>query len=99
MPEPFFDIGTTISIPKDDLDLIIAALEGMGFDVVGPQVKDHTIIHGPLQHKSDLPVGFRSQQKNGSYRLIKTTESNHFDYANGPHSWKQYFFPPKSELM
>jgi sulfhydrogenase subunit beta (sulfur reductase) len=99
MSEPSVDVGTTISIRKSELDALLAKLWQMGYEVVGPQVKDHTVIHAPLKTASELPVGYSSQQEPGKFRLVKTTNQDYFDVTVGPHSWKQYFFPPKSELM
>lgn len=99
MPDPFLDIGTTISVQKTQLDNLISKLVQMGYEIVGPQVKDYTIVHGPLTGVSELPVGFSSVQKPGRYQLVRSGHQNYFDVTTGPHSWKQYFFPPKSTLM
>jgi ferredoxin len=99
MTDPFLDIGTTISVQKAQLDNLISRLGQMGYEVVGPQVKDSTIIYGPLNGLSEMPAGYSSSQKPGRYQLVRSGHQNYFDVTTGPHSWKQYFFPPKSTLM
>jgi sulfhydrogenase subunit beta (sulfur reductase) len=99
MYDTFLDVGTTISINKPQLDRLISRLAQMGYEVVGPQVKDSAIVHGTIKEISELPVGMECEQKPGRYQLITAGHQNYFDITNGPHSWKQYFFPPKSTLM
>jgi formate hydrogenlyase subunit 6/NADH:ubiquinone oxidoreductase subunit I len=99
MPSAFIEVGTTVSIPKSELDNLVEVIRSMGYEVVGPKVKDYTVIHGPLTSASDLPIAYTSHQAPGEYRLIQNGHQNYFDVTNGPHSWKQYFFSPKSELM
>jgi len=99
MFETFLDIGTTVSIRKPELDHLLAVIKSMGYEIVGPKVKDHTIIHDSLESADELPVGYTSQQEPGKYKLIQSGNQNFFDVTTGPHSWKQYFFPPKSEMM
>lgn len=99
MFETFLDIGTTVSIRKPELDHLLAVIQSMGYEIVGPKVKDHTIVHASLETADELPVGYASQQEPGKYKLTQSRNQNFFDVTNGPHSWKQYFFPPKSEMM
>lgn len=99
MAEPFLEIGTTISIQKAELDRLITRLAHLGYQVIGPRVKDHTLIHAPLKSAAQLPFGFSSHQEPGKYTLVKGNHNNYFEITTGPQSWKQYFFPPKSEMM
>jgi len=99
MTDAFMDVGTTIAIQKEELEHLFARLVQMGYEVVGPQVKDNTIVHAPLKSISELPFGFRSLQDSGTYKLEPTNQSDYFGVNTGPQSWKEFFFPPKSELM
>lgn len=98
MAEPFLEIGTTISIQKTDLDHLLSRLNQMGYQVIGPKVKDHTVIFAPLDTVAELPLGYRSHQEPGKFTLVQDDHPYYFGVTTGPHSWKQYFFPPKSEL-
>jgi len=92
------EVGTTITIAKSSLDQLITNLRETGYQVVGPQVKDHTVILGPLDGIEDLPQGYTSEESPGSYRLVEEG-SNYFDVTSGPHTWKKYFFPPRTDLL
>jgi ferredoxin len=99
MNDAFLEVGTRVSIQKSELDDLFKVVKQTGYKVIGPKVKDRTIVLAPLQNASDLPIGYQSHQEPGTYKLAKNGEQNYFDVTSGPHSWKQYFFPPKSELM
>lgn len=99
MSESFLDVGTTVSILKSELDDLFTRFNQLGYQVVGPKAKDHTIIHTDLNTAADLPRGYSSHQEPGKYHIRQTGHQNYFGVTTGPHAWKQYFFPPKSELM
>jgi ferredoxin len=99
MPDTFLDVGTTISIQKPQLEKLITGLSSMGYEVIGPKEKDAAIVHESIQGMSDLPLGLQSEQAPGSFRLTRTGNQDYFDVTPGPHSWKQFFFPPRSTLM
>lgn len=99
MAEIRLEMGTAVALPKSALPGLLANLTQMGYQIVGPQVKDNTIIYAPLSQAEDLPRGYLSEQKPGSYRLVYTGHENYFDITPGPHSWKMLFFPPRSQLV
>jgi formate hydrogenlyase subunit 6/NADH:ubiquinone oxidoreductase subunit I len=99
MPNKNPEIGATIVITKPQLKNILTNLTDQGFQLEGPQVKDFTVVLGPITSPDDLPRGFKSQEGPGKYNLTKNGKENYFDLTSGPHAWKKYFFPPKTELM
>jgi sulfhydrogenase subunit beta (sulfur reductase) len=99
MPEVRLDMGTTVSLPKTALPSLLTNLQQMGYNVVGPQVKDNTIVYAPLSHAEDLPQGYTSDQTPGSYRLKFIGHENYFDITPGPHSWKMFLFPARSQII
>jgi sulfhydrogenase subunit beta (sulfur reductase) len=92
-------VGSKVAIPKAALESLISNLVKMGYRVIGPQVKDEAIVYQPLQSMADLPKGYISQQDAGIYRLVYTGHQRLFDVTPGPGSWKQFFFPPYTELV
>ena len=44
----------------------------------------------------ELPIGWTDRQDGGTYRLERRNDEARFGYAVGPHSWKQFLFPPRS---
>lgn len=95
----FIDVGITVSIEKPELDNLIEEIHSMGYEIIGPKAKDQTIILSSISTLSDLPRGYSSKQAPGKFELIHKKSQQYFGVTNGPHSWKQYFFPSKSELM
>jgi ferredoxin len=85
-------------LPKVRLDDLIRLLLQDGFEVIGPRIEQQAIVYGPLQSAGDLPVGWTDRQAPGSYRLEKRQDEAYFGYAVGPHSWKNYLFPPMLRL-
>ncbi len=45
---------------------------------------------------AELPVGWTDRQDGGTYRLERRDDEARFGFAVGPHSWKQFLFPPRS---
>lgn len=99
MSDQFLDVGATIAIQKPELDTIIGKLVSMGYQVIGPRIKDHTMVLDPVQRISDLTFGYTSEERAGSYQLVRNGLHNYFDITNGPHSWKQYLFPPVADIL
>ena len=92
-------IGSTIALPKPELDLLLADLRGNGFQTVGPHLQDESIIYTNIDGLKDLPRGMLSEQAPASYRMIQTGKERYFDFIPGGQSWKQFLFPPRYTLF
>jgi ferredoxin len=86
-------------VSPDGLDDLIAALRDRGFRVLGPTVRDGAIVYDELESAGELPVGWTDRQEAGEYRLEQRHDDARFGYAVGPHSWKQFLFPPRVRLL
>jgi sulfhydrogenase subunit beta (sulfur reductase) len=93
MPE-----GDRVVIRPDALDAIFAALRARGYRVLGPTVADGAIVYEDLASADELPIGWTDRQDGGTYRLERRDDNARFGYAVGPHSWKQFLFPPRVRL-
>lgn len=82
-------------IAKSELDRLIAYLRQEGHHVLGPRVEEAAIVYAEVDSMTDLPQGYRDEQQAGKYRVHKTAHNNYFEFNVGPHSWKQFLFPPK----
>ncbi len=80
------------------LDSLFDALTGRGYAVVGPTVRDGAIVFDAIAGVDDLPRGWTDEQDGGTYRLKRRDDDALFGYAVGPHSWKQFLFPPRTRL-
>ncbi len=87
------------TVDRHGLDRLITHLAESGFEVIGPTVRDGAVIYDHISSTSDLPVGQGDAQEGGQYRLVNRGDSALFGYNLGPTSWKQYLFPPKTELL
>jgi Fe-S-cluster-containing hydrogenase component 2 len=91
--------GQWVSILKPDLQRLIDSLLALGYRVVGPQVRDGAIVYGDLNGARNLPVGVLDVQDGGTYRLREDPAAGYFDFVVGPHSLKNFLFPPRETLV
>jgi ferredoxin len=98
MADIYVSVGSTVAIPKAALENLVTRLSQMGYRVLGPQIQDGVIVYTYLKSVRDLPKGYISHQDAASYRLVYTGHPRYFDVTPGAQSWKQFFFPPQSEL-
>ncbi len=82
-------------IEKLGIGQLIFALRGLGYCVVGPKLEQNAIIYAELESADELPIGWSDVQEPGRYRLRKNDTESYFAYNVGPHSWKQFLFPPR----
>jgi ferredoxin len=85
-------------IAPEALGALIEALRRRGYLVLGPTVRDGAIVYDELERDEDLPAGWTDRQDGGVYRLERRDDEARFGYAVGPHSPKQFLFPPKVRL-
>lgn len=97
--ETHLELDSTVAIHKQDFNLLLKKLQGMGYEVIGPRVDNQTLIYDEIQTLDDLPRGYISEQEAGHFRLIHTGHSRYFDIIPGAQSWKQFLFPPHVELF
>jgi len=95
VPEP----GQWFSLQKPDLQAVIGSLQELGYRVVGPQVRDAAIVFDDLPDVRMLPVGVLDAQDGGTYRLHNDPQAGYFDFVVGPHSLKNYLFPPRETIL
>lgn len=77
---------------------LVEVLQTRGYLVVGPTLRENAIVYDCLESADQLPIGWRDVQDGGRYRLERRNDAARFGYAVGPHSWKQFLFPPKVVL-
>lgn len=99
MPEITLTPGSVVAIQKPVFDRLLMILRDLGYETVGPRLRDAALVYAPIEGLKDLPLGFRSEQKAGQYRLIEDANARYFDITPGAQSWKQFLFPARSELF
>ncbi len=92
------DSAQKAKLDANDLPKLFQLLHSHGFTVIGPTVRDGAIVYDELDSPADLPRGWTDEQEKGRYRLKKHDNGAYFGYAVGPHSWKQFLYPPRVQL-
>lgn len=83
---------------KLELNRLLAHLRSLDFTVLGPKIEDEAIVYSQVDSLADLPRGYADSQQPGKYRLLQAEHHYHFEFNLGPHSWKQFLFPPRVSL-
>lgn len=85
-------------LSRDQLQLLLTALEAAGYRCIGPQAQDGAILYRDLTYITQLPRGVSEQQTPGSYRLTYTDNPRQFAWANGPQALKPLLFAARESL-
>lgn len=90
---------TCCILPAGDLQRLLDALSAKGYRVVGPTVREGSVVWETIRLVSDLPVGWRDHQEPGRYRLEQTGSQEVFGVVHGPQSLKPFVFAPREPLL
>lgn len=77
---------------------LIEVLRKHQYSVVGPTLRDKTIVYDELSAADELPCGWTEEQDGGTYRLKRRADEALFGYTVGAESWKRYLYPPLVRL-
>ena len=83
----------------DQFQKLLGLIKGDGYKLLGPTIRNQVIIYDEIQSAQDLPIGWMDEQDPGHYRLKRRSDQAYFGYNLGPHSWKQFLFPPREKLF
>ncbi len=86
------------TVERGDLQQLLDALRGSGYELIGPTVRDAAIVYDAIESVDELPAGWTDRQDGGSYRLERRDDQALFGYAVGPHAWKRFLHPPRLKL-
>ncbi|KAF0097084.1 MAG: 4Fe-4S ferredoxin [Rhodospirillaceae bacterium] len=87
------------ALTVDGLQALLQAFRQHGYRIVGPTVRDQAIVYDDIESVEGLPRGWTDEQDGGRYRLTQLGDDALFNYAVGPHSWKQFLHPPLLRLL
>lgn len=87
-----------IVLAAGQFDLLLQTLNKLGFEVIGPTLREGAIVYGQVASSKDLPQGWTDEQEGGKYRLKHRGDAALFGYSVGPVTWKKFLFPPVSRL-
>lgn len=86
-------------LDKQQLADLIELLKRRGYRTIGPQVRDAAVVYDDLDSIEQLPVGSIDDQDGGLYRLHQDPDAGYFDHVVGPHSLKNFVFPPRDVVQ
>jgi ferredoxin len=86
--------GDAIVVEGREFNSLLGVLRDLGYETIGPTVRDGAIVHDEVRTVSDLPEGWTDEQEGGRYRLRRRNDQALFGYAVGPQSWKRFLEPP-----
>jgi ferredoxin len=90
--------GDVKHLDRRAFERMFVVLAERGYDVVGPTVRDGTIVLDRLDGPGDLPRGIREEQDAARYRLTDSGDDHVFAWAHGPDSAKRFLFPPREVI-
>lgn len=80
------------------LEALFALLQGQGYQIIGPTLREQAIAYDVLESVNDLPAGWTDHQEAGHYRLTRRQDNAYFGYNVGPHSFKKFLHVPSQPL-
>ncbi|MBX3308281.1 MAG: hypothetical protein KF751_19720, partial [Nitrospira sp.] len=86
-------------LPRGDFQRFLDTLSSKGYRIVGPTVRDGSVMWETIQAVSDLPIGWHDHQEPGRYRLAQTGSKDIFGVVHGPQSLKPFAFTPREPLV
>jgi ferredoxin len=92
-------VGCFVRLEKPSLQMLIDRLRESGYRVIGPTVSQAAVVYADIRSLAELPIGWTDDQEAGHYRIKKAGNNNYFDYVAGPHSLKNFLFPPRTTVL
>jgi sulfhydrogenase subunit beta (sulfur reductase) len=86
-------VAHTFLLESSQLQELIEALQHQGYAVLGPTLVQGDLRYGEVRTAADLPVGWRTEEEAGAFRLVQGEDEAYFGCRPGQQSLKQYFFP------
>ena len=83
-PDSMDTLGVKLMIERHVLQQIIGALASRGYRVIGPPVRDGTIIYETVTRLEDLPAGWTDRQEAGRYRIEQRGDARSLAMPWGP---------------
>jgi sulfhydrogenase subunit beta (sulfur reductase) len=93
MSSPLPKVGEQAVLETRSLDQLISVLNGGGYRVIGPTVREASIVYEEITNSSGLPTGWTDEQEAGRYSLVRRDDSAIFAFNSGPQSWKKFLHP------
>jgi ferredoxin len=83
----------------EGLASLLATLRTQGYTLIGPTVRDGSVVLDAISSVDDLPRGWRDEHEPGAYELTKRGDGVLFGTVISQHSWKRFLYPPRTCLF
>ncbi len=93
------DRGKNYIIDREQFPKLFEVLRTQGYRIIGPTVREGTILFDEISGVEDLPEGKTDEQAPGSYRLKNRGDNALFGFTVGPQSPKKYLLPMRLKLF
>lgn len=93
------DVGKRYWLAKPAFQSLLDVLRELGYQVVGPTLRDEAIVYARIERVAELPIGWWDDQEGGRYRLRRAPTDAWFEFVVGPQSLKNYTFPPRQTVL
>ncbi len=91
-------MGEKRFLPGREFPGLLGELKDAGYGLIGPRVRDGAIVYDRLDDADTMPIGLRTRQAPGRYRLEAAGDTRRFAWANGPQALKPLVFAPEERL-
>ena len=92
------NLGDEVVLEPQVLQQLLEVLSSQGYQVVGPTLRQGSLVYDRLSSLADLPRGWGDAQEGGVFRLHQREDGAFFGYGVGQQSWKQFLYPPRRRL-
>ncbi len=99
MPSQSFEPSSPRLLCHQDFSHLLHVLQKLGYRVLGPVLSNGAIKWDQITRVEDLPIGWKDQQRPGSYRLEPDSSGRYFNIVHGPQSLKPLVFAPRETLL
>ncbi len=99
MPSQSFEPFSPRLLRHQDFSHLLHVLQKLGYRVLGPVLSNGAIKWDQITRVEDLPIGWKDQQRPGSYRLEPDSSGRYFNIVHGPQSLKPLVFAPRETLL
>lgn len=86
-------------LPTAHLQRLLDILNRKGYRIIGPTLRDGSVVWDTIRLVSDLPIGRRDHQEPARYQLEQTGSQEVFGVVHGPQSLKPFVFAPREPLL
>ena len=87
------------TIDVSGLSSLLTSLSSRGYHLIGPTIRDGTIVLDAITSPDDLPHGWCDHQDTATYTLVRDEVDAFFHTTCSPTGWRRFLVPPRERLF